>query len=448
MRVSAVRLGHATNSSSAHSIVIGSTDPEVLSAGGSYCYGWDRFHLRCRERKEEYLVALVYDSLRNRVSESEASKTVQEVFGSMPDCNPQVDHQSWMWFPMAYNSSSPDLDFIREFVSYVRDNDHVSIVGGNDEDDYEPISGRVHPVTQIRDYGGILTCRKDGCWWTLFNPRTGAKIRLTFRDDAPPYERSTDPELVDLKITDRCNSRCGFCYQGSSPDGKHATFENVEAILRHLGERKVFEVAIGGGEPLLHPQLIDILHTARQCGIVPNLTTRQVQWMEKDDDIRRAVEACCGAFGISTLDPNDIRKIAAWNEQHRDGPCGVLHIPLGCYAPEVVMAALDTAFSRRVGVVLLGYKAVGRGKSFEPFDQDWALDYVRKAPSRVSIDTVLADRWRKRLEEMMISPIYLPQDEGKFSKYIDAVEMKSGDSSYSGELSPFDIGQEKTGGVL
>jgi radical SAM protein with 4Fe4S-binding SPASM domain len=36
---------------------------------------------------------------------------------------------------------------------------------------------------------------------------------------------------------------------------------------------QVFQLAVGGGEPLLYEGLVDVLHYARQRGIVPNLTT-------------------------------------------------------------------------------------------------------------------------------------------------------------------------------
>lgn len=57
-RISSVRYGHATNSSSSHSIVACRT-PERLPAGAGveeFSYGWEEFVLRAPEQKAAYLL--------------------------------------------------------------------------------------------------------------------------------------------------------------------------------------------------------------------------------------------------------------------------------------------------------------------------------------------------------------------------------------------------------
>ncbi|MEI8361030.1 MAG: radical SAM protein, partial [bacterium] len=44
----------------------------------------------------------------------------------------------------------------------------------------------------------------------------------------------------------------------------------------------VFEVALGGGEPTLHPNFIEILKFARKCGIIPNLATNGAELSAKN----------------------------------------------------------------------------------------------------------------------------------------------------------------------
>ncbi|MFQ6090714.1 MAG: radical SAM/SPASM domain-containing protein, partial [Candidatus Bipolaricaulia bacterium] len=47
----------------------------------------------------------------------------------------------------------------------------------------------------------------------------------------------------------------------------------VEQVLGEAGRARVFQVALGGGEPLLHPRILDIVRSAREHNLVPNLTT-------------------------------------------------------------------------------------------------------------------------------------------------------------------------------
>lgn len=50
----------------------------------------------------------------------------------------------------------------------------------------------------------------------------------------------------------------------------------AKAIIDRLSDMDVFTVAIGGGEPFLHPQLFDIATYSRRAGVVPNVTTNAI----------------------------------------------------------------------------------------------------------------------------------------------------------------------------
>ena len=79
------------------------------------------------------------------------------------------------------------------------------------------------------------------------------------------------PETVHLAITHRCNENCPWCYV--DPVAEEMTTGEVKAIIREMAEMKVFQLAIGGGEPFLRGDLVEIVRYARQNGIIPNITT-------------------------------------------------------------------------------------------------------------------------------------------------------------------------------
>lgn len=71
------------------------------------------------------------------------------------------------------------------------------------------------------------------------------------------------PKHLTLMITDRCNLRCHHCLLDCTPDlgrmvAKEAVVEIIEGFARLGGER----LMITGGEPLLHPDWIEILSFA------------------------------------------------------------------------------------------------------------------------------------------------------------------------------------------
>ena len=80
------------------------------------------------------------------------------------------------------------------------------------------------------------------------------------------------PETIDVKITNACGFGCTYCYMDSVPDAPHADISLIEAIFDGLDDAP-YQMALGGGEPLLHPQLAEILQLIRSRGTVPNLTT-------------------------------------------------------------------------------------------------------------------------------------------------------------------------------
>ena len=64
-----------------------------------------------------------------------------------------------------------------------------------------------------------------------------------------------------VEITDKCDMDCKGCYRNyiETCEG-HKPLENIqEEVLFMKKERNVSEISLAGGEPLLHPQLIDIV---------------------------------------------------------------------------------------------------------------------------------------------------------------------------------------------
>ena len=106
--------------------------------------------------------------------------------------------------------------------------------------------------------------------------------------------------LADISISNYCSNECEYCYRSSSPDGKVISIENYEFILKQLTSEEygsVFQVALGGGEPLLHPDFNEILRiTKEKFNIIPNYTTSG-KFFDKDNI--EATRKYCGAIAIS-----------------------------------------------------------------------------------------------------------------------------------------------------
>lgn len=440
-----VRLGFANNSSSSHSIVF-LKNPSAASDNDSsgYEFGWDFFTAISRRSKENYLIATVGSHLKDMVGEG----TARIILGHLLNRNVNdmeldgyVDHQSCLVIPQDFYGNSIDIEYFKE-LSEVLLRDDVAVLGGNDnEEKSHPLiadsSGPALKGVPDDNYSSGWVARKDDNVWVFFHRPTGNKIRFSFDNNAK-YKRSSLPELVDIKITDFCPYGCVFCYQGSTTEGKHADRYAVSSYASVLSKNKVFEVALGGGEPTLHPDFVEILRDFQSKGIVPNFTTRNLAWLRGDH--REEILRLCGSFAVSTENAKDISKLADSLRYHRvDFKKATLQFIAGATDKWKFRQLVETAIKEGLTYTILGYKTTGRGDSFKPAstaDDCWnvLMELLEKYPyMRVGIDTVFAEQIEHRLKEQKVHPAFYHTKDGVFSCYIDAVKKMIAPSSYCEE---------------
>src|SRR6202521_3665075 len=80
------------------------------------------------------------------------------------------------------------------------------------------------------------------------------------------------PLLVHIIPIRRCNLACTYCNEFDDFSKPVPTDEMLRRVDQ-LGDLGTSVITISGGEPLLHPQLDDIIHRMRQRRIVSGLIT-------------------------------------------------------------------------------------------------------------------------------------------------------------------------------
>ena len=101
--------------------------------------------------------------------------------------------------------------------------------------------------------------------------------KLAESKDAPaPLERRQEYTKYEniykltaqWSVTGRCNYRCRHCFM-SCPEYKESdlSFEQCREIIRQLAECGVRSVSLTGGEPLIRPDILDIIRECRDHGI-------------------------------------------------------------------------------------------------------------------------------------------------------------------------------------
>ena len=68
------------------------------------------------------------------------------------------------------------------------------------------------------------------------------------------------------EITYRCNNNCKFCYIDPQKRDLMLDVNQIKEDLKNARSRSIHRVVFTGGEPTIHPNLIEIVAYAKNCG--------------------------------------------------------------------------------------------------------------------------------------------------------------------------------------
>lgn len=95
-----------------------------------------------------------------------------------------------------------------------------------------------------------------------------------------------------MHLNQDCNLSCAHCYTKSNPNYSwHPSFEAISKILQQAREANVTMLTISGGEPLLYPQLKDVLLQAIESFDVRLLTNGTLINKEKAEFLAKATNS-------------------------------------------------------------------------------------------------------------------------------------------------------------
>lgn len=268
---------------------------------------------------------------------------------------------------------------------------------------------------------------------TMFSD--GTKIRWNDKDSFNPIK----PESIDLKITNMCNMECGMCHENSTPDGKHGDILNLPFIETMF---PYSEIAIGGGNPLTHPDLIEFLEGLKERKIIASMTVNQVHFMHNIDLLKELTDKkLIYGLGISYIGGRHKNCIDAIKQF----PNAVVHVINGI----VHMDSLEALANNDLKILVLGYKEFRRGKTL--YDECGSQINYLKAQFYDMLPKIVNDGWFKcisfdNLAIKQLEPKRLMSDkdykefylgaDGFASMYIDAVNREFAQSSVSTDRYP------------
>lgn len=253
------------------------------------------------------------------------------------------------------------------------------------------------------------------------------------------------PESIDCKITNFCNPTfdnpiCSYCHEKSGLNGKHADLDQLSDVLSELPAG--VELAIGGGAPLSHPDIIPFLIKLKAQGIICNITINQKHLLQDQVLILRLInQDLISGIGISYSDPkyhSDIEAILKASDNV------VFHMIMGInnVGDVQVLSELCKKNNRKCKILILGYKQFGFGIKYylknagiEDNKYRWYVDlasYFKRDDMILSFDNLAIEqlKLKRYFTDTAWDKFFMGRD-FVFTQYIDAVNQEYAPSSTS-----------------
>ena len=244
------------------------------------------------------------------------------------------------------------------------------------------------------------------------------------------------PESLDVKITNYCDLGCKYCHENSTIKGEHADLEKLKAVLISLPAG--VELAIGGGNPLDHPNLIEFLIWCQERGLICNITVNQRHLKKHLATLETLIEEkLIYGLGISIVN-NHYKEIEYLKTLTNNI---VYHLIAGVNN----VSELDSLNSiGNCKVLILGYKNFGRGVNYYSKEVDKNIElWQKQLPSylekfSISFDNLALEQLN--IQSMVSKNIwdsFYMGDDFSFTMYIDAVKQEYGPTSMSNDRKSF-----------
>jgi len=252
----------------------------------------------------------------------------------------------------------------------------------------------------------------------------GTKIRETEDDNFIPEF----PECMDVKITNYCDMGCKYCHENSTTEGLHGDIMNPEFINTLKPHT---ELALGGGNPLAHPDIIPFLEKLKERNLIANMTVNQYHFEKDIEKIKHIMDNdLIKGLGVSLMNPTE-----SFLDEISNYPNAVIHVINGILTEDNMKAL----YKRDLKILILGYKMFRRGNDFysQTVEDNKTMLYNNLAKLAINVKVVSFDNLAiKQLEVKRLMPQstwdeFYMGDDGRYTMYVDLVEEKFAPNSTS-----------------
>lgn len=277
---------------------------------------------------------------------------------------------------------------------------------------------------------------QNGNYTVTIDTQNGTKIRENDID----FFRADFPESMDIKITNRCDMGCAMCHENSTKDGLHGDIMS-EGFIDKL--HPYTELAIGGGNPLEHPDLVPFLEKCKELELIPSMTVNQMHFINNKNFLKHLIDQhLIYGLGISLTHANE-----EFIETVKEFPNAVIHVINGIVHPVQLEALANNGFK----ILILGYKEFRRGEVMYQY-QSAAIEQLKQMLYD-RLPQIIKDEWFEvvSFDNLAIKQLdaqrlmsdedweqFFMGDDGSATMYVDMVNREFAKSSTSTERYPLE----------
>jgi len=259
----------------------------------------------------------------------------------------------------------------------------------------------------------IRQYKNGNCWVEIKND--GTKIRSYDNTPNPVF-----PESLDLRCTNWCDAGCKWCHEKSTKKEPHGSLDSITEVFNAVNIP--MEIAIGGGDPLMYPDLVPMLQYFRDKDFVANVTVNARHINRHYELINRLrKQNLIYGLGISYHTPNIGDIVSIYDDNT------VIHFIAGVDNPNSLIRLYHQGCRK---FLILGYKQYGRGLKYYSAQVLQSLNHWNFSINRIlSLPDILVAFDNLGLEQLNIKNRIKPHvweqyymgDDGTFTMYYDAV---------------------------
>jgi radical SAM protein with 4Fe4S-binding SPASM domain len=105
-------------------------------------------------------------------------------------------------------------------------------------------------------------------WFDLDGRLAGVRLQAE-----PPVGHLLGPLMVHLELLGLCNLTCDHCFAAPLPRKDRLSLPELDTLFGQLAAMGSFRLGLTGGEPLMRPDLLEVVDAALAHGLQPRLTT-------------------------------------------------------------------------------------------------------------------------------------------------------------------------------